>query len=89
MMKAASESSAKVEIGGRKFKASDVDVVVIEVGNTGNTDIEVDHYQRPLTFKFGDKAQILSAEVLYEEPKAIRASLSHTTNTCNVGPSSA
>ncbi len=81
-----SASSATLEIGGRKFKARHVDVVVIELLNTGNRDIEADHYQRPLTFRFGDNAQVLSAEVLYEDPKEIRAALSHTTNTVTLEP---
>jgi hypothetical protein len=88
MIEAASESSAKVEIGGHKFKATDVDFVLIEVLNTGNRDIEEDHYQRPLNFDFGDKAQVLSAEVLYENPQdpPIRAALSHTTNSVTLEP---
>lgn len=85
-IKADSASNATLEIGGRKLEASHVDVVVIEVMNTGNRDIEAEHYQRPLTFNFGDNAHVLSAEVLYEAPKAIRASLSHTRNTVTLEP---
>ena len=86
MVEAALAPSATVEIGGRKFHASDVYNVVVEVLDSGNTDIEEDQYQRPLSFIFDQDAQILSAEVLYEEPSEINASLSNTDNTVTLNP---
>ncbi|MDP8899703.1 MAG: hypothetical protein M3N33_00835 [Actinomycetota bacterium] len=86
VVEAFSDPSATIDFGGCKFDARHVHNIVIEVLNSGNTDIEVDQYERPLTFKFGDKAQILSAEVLYEEPDAIHASLTHTPTAVTLKP---
>lgn len=86
IVEAFSDPSAKIKSGGRTFDAREVNNIVIEVLNSGNTNIEADQYERPLTFRFGEKTQILSAEVLYEEPDGIHASLTHTANTVTLKP---
>lgn len=62
---------ASVEIAGRTFIVLDLQEIVVEVFNRGNIAIEATHYERPLMFEFGEKAKIVAAEMLYEEPPGI------------------
>jgi hypothetical protein len=59
---------------------------VIEVVNSGNQSIEAEHYTRPLTFDFGDEARIFVAEVLYEEPGGIGASVRRGVQIATLEP---
>jgi hypothetical protein len=75
-----------VEFDGQKWHASDLVEAVIEVVNSGNQSIEAEHYTRPLTFDFGKDARIFVAEVLYEEPNGIGASVRHGVQIATLEP---
>ena len=75
-----------VELDGQKWRASDVAEAVIEVVNSGNQSIEAEHYTRPLSFDFGDDARIFVAEVLYEEPRGIGASVRRGVQIATLEP---
>ncbi len=80
-----SDPEATIELGGCKWRAAEVDEVVIEVVNSGNREIVAEDFTRPLTFDFGE-AQVLVSEILYEEPDRIGASVEKGSNTVTLTP---
>lgn len=81
-----SDPKATMQFDGQQWRADEVGELVIEVLNSGNQNIEAEHYTRPLTFEFSDEAQVLVAEVLYEEPDGIGASVYKGSNTVTLEP---
>jgi hypothetical protein len=81
-----SDPKATIELDGSKWRAAEVLEVVVEVINSGNKEIVAEDYMRSLTFDFGEKAQVLLAEILYEEPNGIGASVKKGPNKVTLVP---
>ena len=67
------EISGKLQILFKGNPVEDVHLIEIKIANSGNMPITSAEYERPVNFGFGDKAQILTAEVIETNPKNLEA----------------
>jgi hypothetical protein len=74
------EMKKELEITYKGKKIEDAQLVLIEVSNTGDVPIEEKDYKNPISFDFGEKAQILMAEVTKTDPKDLHASVNIDRN---------
>ncbi len=64
-----------IELDGEELSTDQLFEVVVDVRNNGNQDVETGHFERPLTFYFGEQARVVFALVIDEDPQCIGASL--------------
>ncbi len=57
---------------------SDARMVILKIWNSGNTDILTNEFVDPIKFNFGEKAEILDAEILETVPINIKDKISVT-----------
>lgn len=62
------ELKGKLKIYYESKEVEDVNLVLIEVFNSGNKEVKEEDYIEPITFSFGDKSRILSCEVVDVKP---------------------
>jgi hypothetical protein len=78
--------SIKEEIKGRvqvlfdTKSVSDARMVILKIWNSGNTDILPSEFVDPIKFSFGEKAEILDAEILETVPINIKDKISIQLN---------
>jgi hypothetical protein len=65
---------------------ADVSLIVLRVQNTGNEPIPTVDYEKPITFQFGEGAQVLSAEITEMTPPNLGASVRLTPNSVELAP---
>src|SRR3990172_5120414 len=70
------EVGGKLQILFDGKTVQDVHLVEVRIINSGNTPILPADYERPISLKFGENAQILTADVAETAPDSIRASIS-------------
>lgn len=70
------EVKKELEITYKGKKIEDAQLVLIEISNTGNVPIEAEDYKKPISFNFGEEAQVLTAEVIKTDPEELQASVS-------------
>ena len=76
---------SKLQIIYEGRPVQEVHLVVLRVVNDGNISIDVKDFYEPLRFKFGDDANILSAETI-DATKTLRPQLSIIENSVKVEP---
>lgn len=64
----------------------DIQLLLVEIVNTGNVPIIATDYERPLTIRYGDNTTILGAEVVGRLPEDIDPKLSVTRNAIDIEP---
>ncbi len=64
----------------------DVQVIVMEIMNSGNVPIRPADFERPLSFSFGDRAHVLLAEVLSTDPTALKPELQSGGRSIKIAP---
>jgi hypothetical protein len=70
------EVKKEFEITYKGKKIEEAQLVLIEISNTGNLPIEAEDYKIPISFNFGEEAQVLTAEVIKTIPEELHASVS-------------
>jgi len=80
------EMKKELEIMYRGRKIEDAQLVLIEISNTGNIQIEEKDYIKPISFDFGEKAQVLTAEVIRMNPEELQASTTIDKGTISLMP---
>jgi hypothetical protein len=78
------KSRVQVTVDGRLV--DNVSLVIIDIMNTGNEPIKKDDFDKPLSFFFGDNAEVISARVLGAKPDDICAQLSVMPASVSLDP---
>lgn len=65
---ASDELDGRVSVTFDGFPVKDIRLVVLGVSNTGNVPILAREFDRPFTVSFGDKARVLTADVIEQQP---------------------
>lgn len=65
---------------------SDPNLIVLRVQNTGNVPIPTTDYEKPLTFRFGQAVEVLSAEITNMTPPNLSASVNISSNSVELSP---
>jgi len=65
---------------------SDARLIILRIWNSGNVAITKEEYSRPIKFFFGDKTEVLDAEIVETVPKNINASLTKNLTTVTLEP---
>jgi hypothetical protein len=63
-----------------------VQVIVMEIVNSGNVPIRPADFERPLSFSFGDRAHVLLAEVVSTDPIALKPELQSNRGSIKIAP---
>lgn len=64
----------------------DIQLILVEIVNTGNVPILAKDYERPLTIRYGDSTTIVSTEVVDRLPEDIDPKLSVDVNAIDIEP---
>ncbi len=80
------EAKGEIEITYRGMKVENADLVLIEVSNVGDVPIRTEDYETPITFDFGERVQILTAEVTKREPENLGMQASVSGKTISLTP---
>jgi len=64
----------------------DPSLIVLRVMNRGNMPIRVANFQRPLSFTFGDKAEVIAAEVIRQRPANLTAAVTFENGKVTLTP---
>ncbi len=78
--------AGKLQVSFDGKPVEDVSLVVLRVYNSGNEEIRKADYESPITFSFGQGADVLSAEVVSTQPAGIPASLTRQGNSVVLSP---
>lgn len=65
---------------------ADPTLIVLRVQNTGNVSIPKADYEQPLTFRFGEDVEVLTAEITTMTPPNLGASVNHSSNSITLSP---
>lgn len=70
------EISGKLQILFDGKPVQQVHLVEADIVNSGNVPIKATEFERPISFSFGEEAQVFSAEVTESTPESLRATAS-------------
>ena len=80
------EAKGEIEITYRGTKVEDAYLVLIEVSNVGDVPIRTEDFVSPITFDFGESAQVLTAEVTKREPEDLSMQVTISGKTISLVP---
>jgi hypothetical protein len=80
------QAGDKLQILFNKKPVRDVHVIVMETMNSGNVPIRPLDFERPLSFHFGDHAQVLLAEVVRTKPLTLKPELKNGKSSITLAP---
>jgi hypothetical protein len=80
------EIRGKVQILFEGLPVQNVHLVILHILNDGNIAITSSDYEVPLTFQFGEKTQILSAEIIRTTPDTLKPEFSLMKNSIEFHP---
>ncbi len=80
------QAGDKLQLLFNKKLVRDVHVIVMETMNSGNVPIRPLDFERPLSFHFGDHAQVLLAEVVRTKPLTLKPDLKNGKSSITLAP---
>lgn len=86
VLRVAREVKRKLSILFQDEPVGNIDLIVLQVSNTGNTPITSEDYETPINFKVREPSKILSASVARAIPENLPASVSIKDQTVVVEP---
>lgn len=86
LLTSSEEAGGRLQILFNRKPVHSVHVIVVEAINSGNVPIRPMDFERPLSFQFGDLAQVLLAEVTSTSPPTLKPQLRNTNSTVAIEP---
>jgi hypothetical protein len=86
LLQIGSEIAGRVQILLDGKPIEDVNLLIVTVTNTGNVPIATPDYEQPVTMTFGEKVQIIEADITAKEPENLPIAIERDQTTVTIKP---
>ena len=86
LLQIGSEILGRVQILLDEKPIKNLNLLIVAITNTGNVPIATPDYEHPVTMTFGEKAQIIEADITAKEPENLPVAIEHDQTTVTIQP---